>query len=85
MVFLEDVAGRGVTYYNIGGKKLINVFRGKRPDVMCCASADDGRRNIFVPKPHILFLSVQILPRILGIYRWQGTAVHTNAKFAITY
>jgi hypothetical protein len=45
MVFREGVAGRGVTDYNIGGKKLINVFCGERPNVMCCASTDDGRRK----------------------------------------
>jgi hypothetical protein len=26
MVFREDVAVKGVTYYNIDGKKLINLF-----------------------------------------------------------
>jgi len=48
MVFREDVSGRGVTYYNIGGKKLINLFCGERPDVMCCASTDDGRRKVLI-------------------------------------
>jgi hypothetical protein len=42
MVFREDVTGRGVTHY-IGGKKLINLFRVERPDVMCYANPDDGR------------------------------------------
>jgi hypothetical protein len=42
MVFRKDVADRGVTYYKTGGKKLINVFCGERPKVMCCARADDG-------------------------------------------
>jgi hypothetical protein len=45
MVFREDVGGRGVTDYNIGAKKLINVFCGERPNVMCCASADNGGRK----------------------------------------
>jgi hypothetical protein len=36
------MAGRGVTDYNIGGKKLINVFCGECPSMMCCASVDDG-------------------------------------------
>jgi hypothetical protein len=45
MVFSKDLAGRGVTYYNAGGKKLINVFCAERLDVMCCASADDGGRK----------------------------------------
>jgi hypothetical protein len=37
------MAGRGVTDYNIGGKKLITVFCGERANVMCCASVNDGR------------------------------------------
>jgi hypothetical protein len=45
MVFREDVAGRDVTYYNTGGKKLISVLSGERPGVMCCASTDDGGRK----------------------------------------
>jgi hypothetical protein len=48
MGFRGDVAGRGVTYY-AGGKKQISVLCGERPDVMCCASADDGRRTPPVP------------------------------------
>jgi hypothetical protein len=45
VVFRKDVAGRGVTYYNIGGKKLINVFCGERLNMMCCATADDGGKK----------------------------------------
>jgi hypothetical protein len=47
MVFRKDVASRGVTYYNIGGKKLMNVFCSERPNVMCCANADDGGTSTF--------------------------------------
>jgi hypothetical protein len=36
----------GVTDYNIGGKKLL-VFCGERPNVICCASADDAGRKIY--------------------------------------
>jgi hypothetical protein len=57
MVFRKDVAGRGVTYYNIGGKKLINVFCGERPDVMCCASADDEARKTSLYLDHTSFLN----------------------------
>jgi hypothetical protein len=31
MVFRKDVASRGVSDCNTGGKKLINVFCGERP------------------------------------------------------
>jgi hypothetical protein len=45
--FRKDVAGRGVTDYNNGSKKLINVFCGERPNVMCCTStSDDGRKTV---------------------------------------
>jgi hypothetical protein len=42
--FCKDMAGRGVTDYNIGGKKLINVFCGECPNMKCCASADEVRK-----------------------------------------
>jgi hypothetical protein len=38
-------AGRGVTDYIIGGKKLINVLCGECPNVMCCDSTGDGGRE----------------------------------------
>jgi hypothetical protein len=42
--FRIDVAGRGVTDYNTGVKKLINVFCGERPNVMCCTSIDSSNK-----------------------------------------
>jgi hypothetical protein len=49
------VAGRGVTDYNIAGEKLINVFCGERPNVMCCASTGDGGRRVTeMPNPKSL-------------------------------
>jgi hypothetical protein len=50
MVFRKDVAG-------IGGKKLINVFCGERPDVMCCARADGGTRKTSLYLDHTSFLN----------------------------
>jgi hypothetical protein len=51
--FCKDVAGSGVTDYNIGGKKLINMFCGECQNVMCCASIIDGGRKIIVTSCHI--------------------------------
>jgi hypothetical protein len=43
--FHKDVADRGVTDYNIGGKKLINMFCGELSNMMCLYSIGDGRRK----------------------------------------
>jgi hypothetical protein len=40
------MVGRGVTDFNIGGKKLMNVFCGERPNVICYANADDRGMNL---------------------------------------